>query len=64
MPWFISLPVRVDFSGLQGNELKAKWFDPRTGVSFPYENENLKKSENTIKPPSSGMGQDWVLVVE
>ncbi len=56
--------IKVDFSALQGNELQAKWFDPRTGVSFPYEKENLKKGENTIQPPSSGMGQDWVLVVE
>lgn len=56
--------VEVDFSKLKNTSLKAKWYDPRTGVAFDYSGAVLAKGKNTIKAPSSGKGQDWVLVVE
>jgi len=56
--------VEIDFSKLRNPRLKANWYDPRTGVSFPFSGPDLKKDKNMITPPSSGKGQDWVLVVE
>lgn len=56
--------VQVDFSKMKNKTLKANWYDPRTGVSFPYSGTELVKGKNTIKAPSNGKGQDWVLVVE
>jgi hypothetical protein len=56
--------VEVDFSKLKNSTLKANWYDPRTGVSFPYTGSTLIKGKNKIRTPSSGKGQDWVLVVE
>ncbi len=55
--------VEIDLSKLKVDELKGNWYDPRTGVTFPYLGENLQKGKNSIKAPSSGNGQDWVLVV-
>ncbi len=56
--------VDVDFSKLKNPTLKANWYDPRTGVSFPYSGSPLIKGKNKVSTPSSGKGQDWVLVVE
>lgn len=56
--------VEIDFSKLKNKTLKAKWYDPRTGVSFDYSGTVLTKGKNNIKAPSNGKGQDWVLVVE
>ncbi len=55
--------VELNLTKLNGTKLKATWYDPRTGV---YLNEkNISKSAN-YKPttPSSGKGQDWVLVID
>lgn len=54
--------TRVDFSGLAGEELLSWWFDPRTGNSFA--GPLVTKALLAIVPPSSGKGQDWVLVVD
>lgn len=56
--------VEVDFSKLKNSAFKANWYDPRTGVSFPYSGPKLNKGKNKIKAPSEGKGHDWVLVVE
>lgn len=56
--------TELDFSSLKGRKLKAAWFDPRTGVSFPYAGPQLVKGKNSVAPPSSGKGNDWVLIVE
>ncbi|MEM7379610.1 MAG: glycoside hydrolase family 140 protein [Bacteroidota bacterium] len=52
----------VDLSSLAGNALLSHWYDPRTGVHFP--GPKLSKEKLSISPPSSGKGQDWVLVVD
>ena len=57
-------PTDLDFSDLKGKKFKAHWFDPRTGVSFPYAGPQMVKGKNSITPPSSGKGNDWVLIVE
>ncbi|MFD2202125.1 glycoside hydrolase family 140 protein [Shivajiella indica] len=56
--------VEVDFSALNNAEFKANWYDPRTGVIFPYLGLVLSKGKNIIQAPSSGKGQDWVLIVD
>ena len=53
----------LNLSSLSGNKLNTWWYDPRTGNA--YEGENLKKANNIkILPPTSGKGNDWVLVVD
>ncbi|MBM3497928.1 MAG: DUF4038 domain-containing protein, partial [Armatimonadetes bacterium] len=55
-------PVTVRLSRLAG-ELRASWFDPRTGASQAiglYPNT----TDRTFTPPSSGRGHDWVLVLD
>jgi hypothetical protein len=56
--------VDIDLSKLKNITLNANWYDPRTGVSFPYSAAVLTKGKNTIQAPSNGKGQDWVLVVD
>ncbi|MDX1939835.1 MAG: glycoside hydrolase family 140 protein [Saprospiraceae bacterium] len=55
--------VELDLSILSSKKLKATWYDPRMGV---YLNEIKIRKSNNYKalPPSSGKGQDWVLVVD
>lgn len=48
---------------LSGSKLSGTWYDPRTGVSFPM-NEKLEKSKPIpISSPSTGRGNDWVLII-
>jgi hypothetical protein len=55
---FTVLPGKIT-----GKQLKAKWFDPRSGkVTDAGTVDNLK--ENKFHPPSSGYGNDWVLVID
>lgn len=50
---------------ISGSELKATWFNPRTGASeaaaeAPIPNQGKKE----FAPPSEGFGSDWVLVLD
>jgi hypothetical protein len=56
-------PVTLNITKLNGSQLKATWYDPRTGV---YLNEKTITKSASYKPtpPSSGKGQDWVLVLD
>jgi hypothetical protein len=55
--------THIDVSKINGNVLDAWWFDPRTGNA--YKAPEIKKSKNElIHPPTSGKGQDWVLVLD
>ena len=57
-------PFRVRLDKLTGKEVKAWWFDPRTGTAanagqFP------KEGEQGFTPPGQpGVGQDWVLALD
>ncbi len=55
--------VELNISKLTGSKLKTTWYDPRTGV---YLNEKIISKSASYKPtpPSSGKGQDWVLVID
>ncbi|MFT7247606.1 MAG: hypothetical protein ACI97P_000374 [Arcticibacterium sp.] len=55
--------VNINTKSLTGQKLKATWYDPRTGASFV-----LGQTQNfgsfSASPPSSGKGNDWVLVID
>ncbi len=54
--------VSLDISSLTGDQFDTWWYDPRTGISF----EGNVISDDTARPvpPSSGYGNDWVLVID
>ena len=53
----------ISLSNLSGESFTVWWYDPRTGNSF--QGEPLRKAnEVTVKPPTSGKGNDWVLVLD
>lgn len=55
--------LEVNMGKISGQKVKAYWFDPRTGeASFFGEFEN--KGTMRFTPPSSGRGNDWVLVLD
>ena len=56
-------PIEVDLSSFRGKELVSWWYDPRTGISFEGP-KALEASLETVTPPSSGKGNDWVLVID
>ncbi|HKK75602.1 MAG TPA: glycoside hydrolase family 140 protein [Saprospiraceae bacterium] len=63
----VYLPVggtaNLNVSAMAQKRLSAWWFDPRTGSAFSA--GKLKKGNQvTITAPSSGPGNDWVLVLD
>jgi hypothetical protein len=55
--------VSLDLSAFSDDALKTWWFDPRTGAGFV--GEALQKSNNVlVEAPTSGRGNDWVLVID
>ncbi len=56
--------INIDLSTIGKKKLTATWYDPRTGVTLPYSSKKLVRGKNNVMPPSSGRGQDWVLIVE
>jgi hypothetical protein len=64
---FIYLPVggRVEIrpESIQGQRLKASWFDPRAGQATAF-GTLARKSTLEFEAPSSGRGHDWVLVLD
>lgn len=55
--------ITLDLSDLIAGELTAWWYDPRTGNAFRA--GNIKRTESLkVHPPTSGAGNDWVLVVD
>lgn len=57
------VPFAVNMGKITGEKVKAYWYDPRNGSSrFIGEFEN--KGIVQFTPPSSGKGNDWVLVLD
>jgi hypothetical protein len=53
----------VNMAKLTGNTLKAHWYNPKNGeVKEAGEVEN--RGQKKFSPPTSGYGQDWVLVLD
>jgi hypothetical protein len=53
--------VRLDL--LSGSEVKAWWFDPRTGTAAPV-GTFPKTATREFTPPGLGEQQDWILVLD
>lgn len=56
-------PFTVNLGKISGARLNSYWYDPRTGKSkdvISIVNKGTKK----FTPPSTGYGQDWVLVID
>jgi hypothetical protein len=56
-------PVAVALGTLKGSWVRAWWFDPRTG-SASRAGTYAQRGEQEFTPPSSGDGQDWVLMLD
>ncbi len=56
-------PFTVDLTKLSATNLRAWWFDPRTGEAKPA-GEGKNEGAREFHPPSEGEGQDWVLVID
>jgi len=59
----VGQPVKVVMSKLSQGQVKAEWYDPRKGTTesageFP--NQGIRK----FTPPTSGTGNDWVLILQ
>ena len=55
--------VTVNLSRLSGTQVTARWYNPRAGKSV-YLGVYAKSGTKTFKPPSSGVNNDWVLVLD
>lgn len=53
----------VNMGKISGTELQAYWYNPRNGQTSDI-GKIVNKGVLEFKPPSSGYGQDWVLVLD
>lgn len=57
------LEIRLDTRWLKDDYLGYSWFNPRDGSFSPR--EDIKRDDKmSFLPPSSGRGEDWVLVLD
>jgi len=65
-------PFTVDLKVLSGARINAWWYSPRDGLCYnekfqqttePFEIENTHRPQE-FTPPTSGLNQDWVLVLD
>lgn len=55
--------ITVDKAVIKAPRVKESWFDPRYGVLYEFHTtDNL--GFQTYQPPTSGRGQDWLLLLE
>ncbi len=53
----------IDKSVVEARYIKEIWFDPRYGVSYHIHTGDTDGIQ-TYTPPTSGRGQDWILIIE
>ena len=53
----------VDQTRIAGVEVREIWYDPRYGRSHPIHTTDTKAFQ-TYTPPTSGRGNDWILLLE
>lgn len=56
-------PFTLDLGELLGGMHRQSWFDPRYGSEYPFRTEQNQGIQSFV-PPSSGQGEDWVLLLE
>jgi hypothetical protein len=57
------MPFTVDQSLIRGARLKSIWYNPRYGIAHATHTGNTFAIQ-TYTPPTSGRGNDWVLILE
>jgi hypothetical protein len=55
--------VTVDLGGIKSAMHTQSWFDPRYGATYTFRTEQSMGIQS-FTPPSSGLGKDWVLILE
>ena len=64
---FIYTPLgktfKVHMEKISGPQVKASWYDPRTG-KWQAIGQFANQGEREFTPPSNGEGNDWVLVLD
>jgi len=53
----------IDKSVINARYIKEIWFDPRYNVSYHIHTGDTQGMQ-TYTPPTSGRGQDWILIIE
>ena len=53
----------IDKSMIKAKRTKEIWFDPRYGIANPVHNPDTAGIQ-TYTPPTSGRGNDWILIIE
>lgn len=57
------MPVVIDLEKLKKKSIMAKWFNPRTG-SYSKPEKIRANGIRKFLPPSSGIDNDWVLILD
>ncbi len=65
---FIYIPAGRSFTiqtkKLAGKTIRAHWYDPRNGTSTRFGDFTNDTESLQFTPPSSGRGEDWILVLD
>jgi len=56
-------PFTLDRTVVGSSQVREVWYDPRIGVAYQA-HKGSSGAIQTYTPPTSGRGQDWVLIVE
>lgn len=56
-------PFTVDKSKIDAHRIRERWYDPRYGIAYTLHTGDTKGIQ-TYTPPTSGLGQDWILIIE
>jgi hypothetical protein len=59
----IGKQIRVSTSNLMSQKIKISWFNPRTG-KYEVGNTIDKQNQLSLTSPTTGVEQDWVLVID
>jgi hypothetical protein len=55
--------ITVNMGKISGTQLRSFWYDPKNGTCKEI-GVSSNTGQQTFTPPSSGYGQDWVLVID
>jgi hypothetical protein len=56
-------PFTIDRRVLEPSRIKEFWYDPRYGCTY-YTHTAMNAAFQTYIPPTSGRGNDWILIME
>ena len=56
-------PFSIDKSYLKEGKIREVWFNPRYGTEYQI-HATMTQGIQTYKPPTSGRGNDWILILE